>query len=85
MAAAQRAHSATAGAAAATAAPTIHGVRGKRLRDGTGSAPGGGTGELAAALAAVHACSVAHRDVKPSDILLGRERPMRTVCCGCPL
>jgi serine/threonine protein kinase len=33
-------------------------------------------GELAAAVAAVHACSLAHRDIKPSNILLGRERPM---------
>ncbi|MEU2062370.1 protein kinase [Streptomyces sp. NPDC013455] len=33
-------------------------------------------GELAAAVAAVHACSLAHRDIKPSNILLGRQRPM---------
>ncbi|MFF8293249.1 serine/threonine-protein kinase [Streptomyces sp. NPDC016309] len=33
-------------------------------------------GELAAAVAAVHACSLAHRDIKPSNILLGRKRPM---------
>ncbi|MFI2763612.1 serine/threonine-protein kinase [Streptomyces echinatus] len=33
-------------------------------------------GELAAAVAAVHACSLTHRDIKPSNILLGREQPM---------
>ncbi|MHC3473187.1 serine/threonine-protein kinase [Streptomyces sp. 7R007] len=33
-------------------------------------------GELAAALAAVHACDLTHRDLKPSNVLLARERPI---------